>query len=168
MSQAAQALRQLQLATEQRSQLPTGRVGQDAEQNSTGSPDTGQTSMPGGTMHRAAAVARESKNSPGHEGNRAGSAIGDSEAEPVLGSKITPLEVQLKREGVAGEQEKGAETTRSWYYAPSKEEKSALELQEAPARGSFAQAEAGAGEGISLRHRRIVKDYFMNLREDAR
>ena len=125
--------------------------------------------MPGGTMYRAAAVARESKASAQQEGTKAGSAIGDSEAEPVLGSKTTPLEVQLKQEGVTGERaDERAEAARSWYYMQSKEQESVLELQQAPARASFAQAEASAGEGISIRHRQIVKDYFMNLREDAR
>ena len=169
LSQAAQALHELQLAVAQRSQLSAGRFGQEAAHNSTASPDTGQTVMPGGTMYRAAAVARESKASAQQEGTKAGSAIGDSEAEPVLGSKTTPLEVQLKQEGVTGERaDERAEAARSWYYTQSKEQESVLELQQAPARASFAQAEASAGEGISIRHRQIVKDYFMNLREDAR
>jgi len=169
LSQAEQALRELQLAVAQRSQLSAGRFGQEAAHNSTSSPDTGQTVMPGGTMYRSAAVARESKASAQQEGSKVGSAIGDSEAEPVLGNKITPLAVQLRQEGVAGEAaDKRAETETSWYYTQSKQQASVLKLQKAPARASFAQAEASATEGISIRHRQIVKDYFMTLREDAR
>ena len=32
-------------------------------------------------------------------------------------------------------------------------------------RDSFGQAQSGSTEGISVRHRQIVKDYFMQLRE---
>jgi len=169
LSQAEQALRELQLAVAQRSQLSAGRFGQEAAHNSTPSPDTGQTAMPGGTMYRSAAVARESKASAQQEGSKAGSAVGDSEAEPVLGNQVTALAVQLRQEGVAGEPaDERAEAATSWYYAQSKQQASVLELQRAPARASFAQAEASAAEGISLRHRQIVKDYFMTLREDSR
>lgn len=169
LARAAQSLQQLQLAVAQRSQMSAGRFSQEAAQDSAASPNTGETVMPGGRMFRSAAVAQESKPSAQQEGSKSGNAMGESEAEPVLGGKTTPLAVQLKREGVAGErQDETGQEGRDWFYTQSKEQRSVLELNDVQARARFAQADTAGGEGISMRHRRIVKDYFINLREGAK
>jgi hypothetical protein len=166
LNQAAQALQQLQLAVAQRSTMSAGRFSQQAAQNATPSPNTGQTSMPGGIMFRSAAVAQEKRASAQQEGSKTGAAMGDSQAEPPLGAKVTPLSAQLERTTVPNpERDDQQETAKNWYYAESKEQKSILELRELQARESFAQAQTGAAEGVSVRHRQIVKDYFMHLRE---
>ncbi len=166
LNQASQALQQLQLAVAQRSTMSAGRFSQQAAQNSTPYPNSGQTSMPGGIMFRSAAVAQEKRASAQQERSKTGSAMGDSQAEAPLGSKVTPLGVQLKKEAVPNpEPEDQQDAAKNWFYTESKEQKSVVELREVQARESFAQAQSGAAEGISVRHRQIVKDYFMHLRE---
>jgi len=166
LNQASQALQQLQLAVAQRSTMSAGRFSQQAAQNSTPSPNSGQTSMPGGIMFRSAAVAQEKRASAQQEGSKTGSAMGDSQAEAPLGNRVTPLGVQLKKEAVPNpEPEDQQDAAKNWFYTESKEQKSVVELREVQARESFAQAQSGAAEGVSVRHRQIVKDYFMQLRE---
>jgi hypothetical protein len=166
VNQASQALTQLQLAVAQRSTMSAGRFSQQAAQNAMPSPTTGQSAMPGGIMFRSAAVAQEKKASAQQEGSKTGAAMGDSQADAPLGSKVTPLGVQLKKEAVPNpEPEDQQEAAKNWFYAESKEQKSILELRDVQARDSFAQGQSGAVEGISVRHRQIVKDYFMHLRE---
>jgi hypothetical protein len=166
LNQASQALHQLQLAVAQRSTMSAGRFSQQAAQNATPSPNTGQTSMPGGIMFRSAAVALEHKNSVQQEGSKTGAAMGDSQADAPLGSRVAPLGVQLKKESVPNSAPEDAQNAaKNWFYAESKEQQSILELRDVRARESFAQAQSGAAEGISVRHRQIVKDYFMHLRE---
>ncbi|PWT72085.1 MAG: hypothetical protein C5B46_07260 [Proteobacteria bacterium] len=168
LARAAQTLQQMQLAVAQRSQMAAGRFSQEAAQNSTAAPSTGDTVMPGGKMFRSAAVAQANKPSGQQEGSKTGNALGDSEAEAVLGNKITPLAVQLKRESVAGEQDAPSQEGRTWFYAESKEQKSVLESRAVEATSRYAQADTAGGEGIALRHRRIVKDYFIHLHEDVK
>jgi len=121
--------------------------------------------MPGGIMFRSAAVAQEKKASEQQEGSKTGTAMGESQADAPLGRKATPLGVQLKKEAVGGEPEDQQEAAKNWFYAESKEQRSIIELREIESRNSFAQAQSGTAEGISVRHRQIVKDYFMHLRE---
>jgi hypothetical protein len=86
----------------------------------------------------------------------------------VLGKKTTPLAVQLEREGVTGDQREDPEgPPKSWFYAESKEQKSTLDFEGVQARSSSTLGQSSAPEGISIRHRQIVKDYFMNLRESS-
>ena len=92
--------------------------------------------------------------------------MGDSQADAPLGSKVTPLGVQLRKEAVPNpEPEDQQEAAKNWFYAESKEQKSVVELRDVQSRDSFGQAQSGSTEGISVRHRQIVKDYFMQLRE---
>jgi hypothetical protein len=166
LNQASQALQQLQLAVAQRSTMSAGRFGQQAVQNATPSPNTGQTAMPGGIMFRSAAVALEKQNSIQQEGSKTGAAMGESQADAALGNRTAPLSVQLKREAVPNsEPEDEQNAPKNWFYAESKEQKSVVELRDVQSRDSFGQAQSGSTEGISVRHRQIVKDYFMQLRE---
>jgi hypothetical protein len=166
VNQASQALQQLQLAVAQRSTMSAGRFSQQAAQNATASPNTGQTSMPGGIMFRSAAVALEKQNSVQQEGSKTGAAMGESKADAALGNRTAPLSVQLKREAVPNsEPDDEQNAPKNWFYAESKEQKSIVELRDVQSRESFGQAQSGSAEGISVRHRQIVKDYFMQLRE---
>jgi hypothetical protein len=168
LNQASQSLQQLQLAVAQRSQLSAGRFSQQAAQNAQPSAHSGQTSMPGGTMYRSAAVARENKASTEQEGSKTGAAMGESEAEPLIGKKTTPLEVQLRQEAIPNEPEDDAQAAgENWFYSESQEQRSVRELEDVRARASFAQAQTSAPEGISVRHRQMVKDYFMHQHEGA-
>lgn len=163
---ASQALQQMQLAVAQRNTMSAGRFSQQAAQNSTASPNTGQTSMPGGIMFKSAAVAQEKQASAQQEGSKTGSALGESQADPALGNRVTPLAVQLKKEALPNAQnDEQKEAGRNWFYAESKQQRSVIELRDVQARSSFQQAQSGSAEGISVRHRQITKDYFMHLRE---
>ncbi|MEO8630514.1 MAG: hypothetical protein ABI612_20815 [Betaproteobacteria bacterium] len=167
VNQASQSLQQLQLAVAQRSALSAGRFGQQAAQMATPSPEAGKTNMPGGTMYRAAAVAKANQASQQQEGTKAGSALGDAPSDPVLGKKTTRLEVQLRKEAMPNETQSDEESkSKTWFYAESKEQKSMLDTQSVAARGTFAEAQSTAPEGVAVRHRQIVKDYFMQLRQD--
>ena len=168
MNQASNAISQLQLAVAQRSALSAGRFGQQAANGSMPSPETGNTVMPGGVMFRAAAVARESMRSSESEGAKTGDATGESQADPLLGDKAARLEAQLKRETIQQESKAGEDESQTWFYTESKEQKSQVQTQNAQARSSYAQAETSGPEGIAIRHRQIVKDYFMTLHEGAR
>jgi hypothetical protein len=119
-------------------------------------------------MYRAAAVAKEAKASQQQEGSKTGAAMGDSEADPVLGKKVTRLEVQLKQESIAGDQEEANENApKNWFYAESKEQKSIQDLEAVRARSNFASAQTTTQEGLPIQHRQIVKEYFMQLREGS-
>ena len=62
----------------------------------------------------------------------------------------------------------GEEGSRAWFYTESKEQKSQVQSQDVQARSSYVPAEAADLEGIAIRHRQFVKDYFMTLHEGVR
>src|SRR5512147_2496351 len=111
--------------------MSAGRFSQQAAQNATPSPNTGQTSMPGGIMFRSAAVALENKSSVQQEGSKTGAAMGDSQADAPLGSRVAPLGVQLKKESVPNSEPEDAQNAgKNWFYAESREQRSILELRD--------------------------------------
>ena len=168
LSQSARALQQLQLQVAQRSPLAAGRFGQQAAaQNSTPAPQTGQTSMPGGMMFRTTAVARETTPSAQQEGSKSGSALGDSRADSVLGAKATSLEVQLKQEAVLDRPQQDDRAGTGWFYTESRQQAATLGFEDvrAPAQQSTL-GQSAAVDAVSIRHRRMVKNYFTTLRQD--
>jgi exonuclease VII small subunit len=147
-------------------------AGRFDQQQSTGasnpSPSTGDTPMGGGTMFRSAAVAQ----GPGMEeqegGTRAGDAIGDAPPDPVLGEAGERLDAQLKQQGLTGQEEQlPDQEDQAWFYAQSQKREARSAWRDVQARARFAEADAGTAGGISIRHRQIVKDYFMNRPEAA-
>ena len=167
MNQASDEISRMQLATAQRSATSAARFSQTANSGMP-SPETGNTVMPGGTMFRAAAGAKESMRSSESEGAKTGDATGESQADPLLGEKTARLDAQLKREVIQQESKPGEEGSQAWFYTESKEQKSQVQSQDVQARSSYAQAETADPEGIAIRHRQFVKDYFMTLHEGAR
>ncbi|MBM3395139.1 MAG: hypothetical protein FJY37_10980 [Betaproteobacteria bacterium] len=167
------AIRQLsqmqQLQVQQTTVQSAGRYSQSqAQQNpleGTPSPDSGNTEMKGGIMFRTAAVARGDKPSESQEGSKSGAAEGDSQADPVLGKKESPLAVKLKKEAIRKEGEEGETGAEGWYYSESRAQQSQVELQGVRANTRYAQGEAMDPEQISVKHRQVVKDYFLNLHE---
>ncbi len=77
------------------------------------------------------------------------------------------LEAQLKQAGLSGLEAEGKDND-AWFYAESREQRAFAGWRRVQARARFAEAQAGSNEGISIQHRQIVKDYFMNLRKGAR
>jgi hypothetical protein len=170
VNEAWQRVRGPQLTAGQSQGLSASRFAEQTAAPSMPSPGSGETPMEGGTMFRAAAVAEGDGRTEQEGGTRAGDALGDAPADALLGTRGERLEAQLGKQGIAGEEQDddGEEQNKSWYYAQSQQQKALARLRTVQAAGRFAAAESEAGEGISIQHRQIVKDYFMNLREGAR
>jgi hypothetical protein len=171
VNEAWQRVRGPQLTAGQPQGLSASRFAEQTGAPSTPSPGSGETPMEGGAMFRAAAVAEGDGRTEQEGGTRSGDALGDAPADPLLGTQGERLEAQLKKQGITGEEQDGdeeQEQNKSWYYAQSQQQKALARLRKVQAAGRFAAAEGEAGEGISIQHRQIVKDYFMNLREGAR
>jgi len=167
LSQSVRALQQLQLMVAQRSPLAAGRFGQQAAQNSTPAPQTGQTNMPGGMMFRTTAVARETTPSEQQEGSKTGSALGDSRADSVLGTKATSLEVQLKQEAVPDRPRQDDRAGAGWFYTESRQQAATVGFEEVRSGAQSALGQSAALDAVSIRHRRMVKDYFTATRQDT-
>ncbi len=168
VTQANQAVQKLQMSVAQRSTLSAGRFAQQNDQDGTPAPETGQADMKGGTMYRSAAVAQGKGGSESQEGSRAGDAQGDAPSDPLLGAHAERLEAQLKRTAIQdGGEAKDEQQKTPWFYAESQQQQAHAQWREVQARGRAAEADAGGNQGISIQHRQIVKDYFMNLREGA-
>lgn len=170
---AGSAMRQLtqmqQLQVQQTTVQSAGRYStSQAQQNQlegTPSPDSGETAMKGGIMFRTAAVAKGDKPSQSQEGSKSGAAEGESQADPVLGKKESPLAVKLKKEVVRKEGEEGEAGAEGWIYRESQAQSARVALQSVRASTRYVQGEAMEPEQISVKHRQVVKDYFLNLHE---
>jgi hypothetical protein len=169
VNDAWQQVRGPQLAAAQASALSAGRFSEEAPVTSSPipSPAEGDKPMRGGAMFRAAAVAQGDGRNEQEGGSRAGEAEGDAPPDALLGASGERLEAQLKRQGVSGEEEQ-RDGDQQWYYAQSKQQSALVGWSEVQARTRFAAAQASGNEGISIQHRQIVKDYFMDLRKAER
>jgi hypothetical protein len=167
VNQAWEKVRGPQLDVAQRSALTASRFAEQTAGNSLPSPASGETPMAGGSMFRSAAVAEGKGRTEQEGGTRAGDALGDAPPDPLLGAGGERLEAQLKQAGLSGPEAEGKDND-AWFYAESREQKALAGWHSVQARARFAEAQAGSNEGISIQHRQIVKDYFMNLREGSR
>ena len=170
VNEAWQRVRGPQLTAGQSQGLSASRFAEQTAAPSTPSPGSGETPMEGGAMFRTAAVAEGDGRTEQEGGTRAGDALGDAPADPLLGTQGERLEAQLRKQPVDGaaRDDDSAEQSEPWYYAQSQQQKALARFRQVEAAGRFAAAEGEAREGISIHHRQIVKDYFMNLRESAR
>lgn len=167
VNEAWEKVRGPQLDVAQRTALTASRFAEQTAGNSLPSPASGETPMGGGSMFRSAAVAEGRGRTEQEGGTRAGDAIGDGLPDPLLGSGGERLQAQLKQAALSGAEEESQEGD-AWFYAESKEQKALAGWRNVQARDRFAQAQAGNNEGISVQHRQIVKEYFMDLREGGR
>jgi exonuclease VII small subunit len=149
------------------SQLTASRFAEQTAGNSQPSPASGDSPMAGGSMFRTAAVAEGKGRTEQEGGTRAGDAMGDGPPDPLLGAGSERLQAQLKQAALSGTEAESQEGD-AWFYAESKEQKALAGWRSVQARDRFAQAQAGSNEGISIQHRQIVKEYFMELREGGR
>lgn len=167
-NEAWQSVPGAQVQGDQMGELTMGRHARETSAGSTPSPGAGETRMGGGSMSQSTTVAQGQARSEQEGGTRMGEGLSSTPADPVLGLSAERLEAQLKQSALTGEAADGeAEEDESWYYSESQQQKSMISRREVQARMRFAQAEAGSNGGISIQHRQIVKDYFMNLREGA-
>ncbi len=167
VNEAWEKVRGPQLDIAQRTALTASRFAEQTAGNSLPSPASGETPMGGGSMFRSAAVAEGRGRTEQEGGTRAGDAIGDGLPDPLLGAGGERLQAQLKQAALSGAEAESQEGD-AWFYAESKEQSALAGWRNVQARDRFAQAQAGSNEGISIQHRQIVKEYFMDLREGGR
>jgi len=145
--------------------------GSHSEQTQAGSmpsPGSSDTPVGGGAMSSAPAMSQGEALGEQEGGLRTGNSLSNKPADPILGERAEPLEAQLQRNAIeSADQDQAAGEERTWYYAESQQQTSTVSRRAVQARTRFAQAGTGAGGGISVEHRQIVKDYFMNLRENG-
>ena len=167
VNEAWEKVRGPQLDVAQRNALTASRYAEQTAGNSLPSPASGETPMGGGSMFRSAAVAEGKGRTEQEGGTRAGDALGDGPPDPLLGEGGERLSAQLKQAALSG-LEAESKDNDAWFYAESREQKALTGWRSVQARDRFAQAQAGSNAGISIQHRQIVRDYFMNLREGSR
>lgn len=167
VNNAWQSAKGPELPIRQPTALSANRFAQQAQGNGVPSPQAGDTPMEGGAKFRATAVSEGPGRSEHGGGSRAGDA-GQTPPDPLLGPGGERLEALLRREGVVVEEREGNDENQAWYYTESRRETAHVERDAVAQRAQFAAAVVGSGEGISIQHRQIVKDYFMKLREDTR
>lgn len=161
------------VATTQRSALWANQFGQSAKappnMNAQPSPDTGNATLKGGIMFRMGAVAKGDKDEQTSEGSKAGSSSGHSQALAVEGAATQRLGVKLKREAIQShnldDQDKGA-ANQDWFYAASREESSKVAFAQVDARNGLVRENAVGGEGIPMKYRGLVKQYFTVVHEE--
>jgi hypothetical protein len=167
VNEAWEKVRGPQLDVADRAALTASRFAEQTAGNSLPSPASGETPMGGGSMFRTAAVAEGKGRTEQDGGTRSGDTIGDGLPDPLLGAAGERLQAQLKQAALSGAEAESQEGD-AWFYAESKEQKALAGWRSVQARDRFAQAQAGSNEGISIQHRQIVKEYFMDLREGGR
>jgi exonuclease VII small subunit len=132
------------------------------------SPSSGDQPMGGGTMFRSAAVAQGPGTEEQEGGTRMGEAVGSGQSDPLMGEAGQRLDAQLKQQALTGQEEQHPDQDQSWFYSESQKRSARSEWRQVEARARFSEAEAATAGGISIRHRQIVKDYFMNRPEAAK
>jgi hypothetical protein len=159
-----------QLSAAQGAQMAAGRFDQQQDSGAVNpSPSTGDTPMGGGTMFRSAAVAQGEGTEEQEGGTRMGETIGDGRTDPLLGDAGQRLDAQLKQRALSGQEDnKQADPDQSWFYADSQKRGAQAVQRSVQARGRYAEADASGAGGISIKHRQITKDYFMNRPEAAK
>lgn len=159
-------------ASTQRSSLTASRFGNRANpSNPTPSPETGSTTMQGGTMFRQGAVARGDDDQASNEGNKAGAASGHSAADPLENVATERLDAKLQRETIRFRDQVAqddAQGDKSWFYSPTEAAGAETGLTDVRGRDAYARADAMNPETIPIRQRRLVKEYFINLHESEK
>lgn len=163
-SQAAHALEQLRQAVAQDSL--SSLAGSRLQASGRGS-DNGRTEVAGANVQQTG-INGPDGNPSGHEGSKPGAATGDAQSDAVLGEKVAPLAAQLRQEAIDAEGQGAATAPKSWFYVETKQQQSNIDLENVSARSEFTLAQAAAREGLAVRNRQIVKEYFMALRQGAR
>ena len=129
-------------------------------------PDASNKPMDEGTLSRSAAVAQGQGTEEQKGGTRMGKAIGTAPSDPILGNEGERLDALLKQQALRGqEDEQPQEEEQDWFYTESAKRGARREWRSVVARDEYAEAEESPAGGVSIRHRRIVKDYFMNRPE---
>jgi hypothetical protein len=164
-SQAAYALAQLRQAVAQEpSALSAG-----ARQQAAGRGSDNAAGAAGGPNAQQAASSGPDSRPFGREGSKPGAAAGDAQSDAVLGAKVAPLAVRLRQETIDAESLGAPDAVpKEWFYVETQKRASSIELEPARPRSEFTLGQSAALEGVAVRHRQIVKEYFMALHQGAR
>ncbi len=159
-SQAVSALAQLQQAV---AQEPSSAIAGSRQQAAGRGSENAKAGAAGPNVQQAGINGPDTGPS-GREGGKPGAAAGDAQSDPVLGRKIVPLAVRLRQESI----DAANAAAQEWFYTETKKRASRLDLEPARARSEFTLGQSAALEGVALRNRQIVKEYFMALHQGAR
>lgn len=164
---ASKRLDSVSIKMERQATLRANRYGQQEGQSTPeGSPETGNAQIQGGTMFRMGAVAQEKKDETRRDGGRAGDSSGDAEGNPVLGDEYSKVEAKYRLEALqSAEDARKDDKSDAAFYAASRKSDPKVELQVVPSRYRYAEEEAMSPERIALKHKAMVKNYFLQLRE---
>src|SRR5206468_1286455 len=163
-SKAAYALEQLRQAVAR--DRPSSLAGSRRQAPSSGS-ENAIAEAPGANVLQAGMNGSEGSPS-GREGRKAGAVTGDAQSDAVVGAKVAPLAVQLRQEAIGAEGQEAANTARkTWFYAETKQQQSNVGLESTSAHTEFVLGQSAAPEGVAVRHRQLVKEYFMTLHQGA-
>jgi hypothetical protein len=167
VNQAWEKLREPQTGLPPRNVLTSNGYAEQTAGRSLPSPARGDTPVAGGSMFRSPGGSEGQGRTEQEGGTRAGDTLSDGPPDSLLGAGGEHLAAQLQQAALSGPE---AESTDgdAWFYAQSREQKALAGWRSVQARERFAEAQAGGSEGISIQHRQIVRDYFMNLREGSR
>jgi hypothetical protein len=164
-SQAGYALTQLRQAVAQ--ELSSSLAGSHQQAAGRGSDET-KTGGAGPNVQQASMNGLNSS-AFGREGGEPGAATGDAQSDAVLGAKVAPLAVKLRQETIDAESLDAANAApKEWFYAETQKRASSIDLEPARSRSEFTLGQSAALEGVAIRHRQIVKEYFMALHQGAR
>jgi hypothetical protein len=161
--EAAQALHQLQQA------MPQGGYGADPRQqdaHDTWSENSGTTMA--GTVAPETSVVAPDNGASGREAGHPAAAGGGAQNDAVLKAKIVPLQVQLQPKAIGAQRPESDEAVaKNWFYAATREQRSAVDFDNVAARSAFSLGQSTALDGVAVRHRQIVKDYFTALNQST-
>ena len=163
-SQAAVALQQLRQAV---ARDPSSSLAGSRQQAAGSGSDNAKPEAAGANVQQAG-MNRPDSSPSGREGSKTGAVTGDAQSDAVLGAKVAPLAVQLRQEAIDPEGQEAVTAPKSWFYAETKQQQSNIDLENVSARSEFTLGQSAALEGVAVRHRQIVKEYFMALHQGAR
>lgn len=132
------------------------------------SPGSSLTPMGGGTRMRAPVVSQGQGTQEQDGGTRMGNAIGDGKVDPLLGEGGGRLDSQLKQQALQGQDDARQNAGQEWFYAESQKGAVRTAWRAVDARARYAEAQATAAGGISINHRQVTKEYFMQRPESVK
>jgi len=116
-------------------------------------------------MARETTLTPLSNEGSAREVGRPAVAGGGPKNNPVLDAKTAPLQVQLQKEAIGAERLEPGAATKNWFYAGTKQQESTVDLENVGVRSQFSLGQSAAVDGVGVRHRQIVKDYFTALNQ---
>lgn len=160
-SQAGRALEQLRRAVADEGGSSSSLSGTRATRDGARVSDDVETAAARASAKQADSN-RPDSGSSAREGGTASAAAENGRSSALLGAKAAPLAAQLRPEIVTTEgRDMTATAPKRWFFAETKRQQSGIDFEEVSARSQLALDQSAAHAGIAIRHRYIVKEYFM-------